>query len=71
MLKNREESKLHNNYWNSAIYSWYYTGINVDDPKNYEDILNKLSVKDIQKAAKSFFGKADIADIVFRPKTEK
>jgi len=71
MLKNREESKLHNNYWNSAIYSWYYTGVNVDDQKNYEDILNKLSVKDIQKAAKSFFGKADVADIVFRPKTEK
>jgi zinc protease len=71
MLKNREESKLHNNYWNSVIYSWYYTGVNVDDPKNYEVILKKLTVKDIQKAAKSFFGKADVADIVFRPKTDK
>lgn len=71
MLKNREESKLHNNYWSSAIYSWYYTGINVDDPRNYEEILKKLTVKDIQKAAKSFFGKADVADIVFRPKAEK
>jgi zinc protease len=71
MLKNREESKLHNNYWSSAIYSWYYTDVNVDDPKNYEDILKKLTVKDIQKAAKSFFGTANVADIVFRPKTDK
>jgi zinc protease len=71
MLKNREESKLHNNYWSSVIYSWYYTGVNVNDPENYEEILKKLKVKDIQKAAKSFFGKADVADIVFRPKTEK
>jgi zinc protease len=70
MLKNREESKLHNNYWSNAIYSWYYTGVDVNDPKNYEKILKKLSVKDIQKAAKSFYGNADVADIVFRPKNQ-
>ncbi|MFN8242113.1 MAG: insulinase family protein [Bacteroidales bacterium] len=67
MLKNREESKLHNNYWSNAIYSYYYTGIDVNDPKNYEMILKKLTVADIQKASKSFFGKADVADIVFKP----
>jgi zinc protease len=68
MLKNREESKQHNNYWSSAIYSWYYTGIDVNNTANYEDILKKLTVKDIQKAAKMIFSKADLADIVFRPK---
>jgi zinc protease len=67
LLKNREESKKHNNYWSNAIYSWYYTGIDVNDPENYEAILNKLTVKDIQKFSKSFFTKADVADIVFRP----
>jgi zinc protease len=70
MLKNREESKLHNNFWSNALYAFYYTGINVNDPKNYEDILKKLTVKDIQKVAKMFFSKADVADIVFRPKSE-
>lgn len=68
MLKNREESKLHNSYWSNALYSFYYTGINVNDPENYEDILKKLTVKDIQKIARLFFTKADVADIVFRPK---
>jgi zinc protease len=70
MLKNREESKLHNNYWSNALYSFYYTGINVNDPENYEDILKKLTVKDIQKIAKLFFSKADISDIVFRPENQ-
>jgi zinc protease len=68
MLKNREESKLHNSYWSNALYSYYYTGLNVNDPKNYEDILKKLTVKDIQKIARLFFIKADVADIVFKPK---
>jgi zinc protease len=70
MLKNREESKLHNSYWSNTLYSFYYTGINVNDPKNYESVLKKLTVKDIQKIAKLFFSKADVADIVFRPKSE-
>ncbi len=68
MLKTREEAKLHNNYWSSALYSYYYTGIDVNDPANYEDILNSLTVKDIRKAAKMIFGKADVADIVFNPR---
>ncbi|MGQ9621392.1 MAG: M16 family metallopeptidase, partial [Bacteroidales bacterium] len=67
MLKTREESRLHNNYWGNALYLYYYTGLNVNDPANYEKILNRLSVKDIRKVARNFFGKADIADIVFRP----
>jgi zinc protease len=71
LLNNREESRKHNNFWSNAIYSWCYTGIDVNDPKNYEDILKKLTVKDIQKFARQFFSKADVADIVFRPVEEK
>ena len=67
MLKTREEARLHNNYWSNALYLYYYSGLNVNDPKNYEKILNKLTVKDIKKTAARFFTKADVADIVFRP----
>jgi zinc protease len=67
MLKTREEARLHNNYWSNALYLYYYSGLNVNDPKNYEQILNKLTIKDIKKLAARFFGKADVADIVFRP----
>jgi zinc protease len=68
LLKNREETRLHNSYWSNTLYAYYYTGINVDDQKNYEEILKKLTVNDVKKIASLFFSKADLADIVFRPK---
>jgi zinc protease len=71
LLKNREEAKKHNTFWSNAIYNWCYTGINVNDEKNFEAILKKLTVKDVQIFAKSFFSKADVADIVFKPKEQK
>ena len=67
LLKTREEAKKHNSFWSNALYAWYYTGINVNDEKNFESILKGLTVKDIQKFCKMFFTKADVADIVFRP----
>jgi zinc protease len=67
LLKNREESKLHNQYWSNSLYAWYYTGIDNNDPANYENILNGLTPKDIRKLAKKFFSKANKAQIIFRP----
>jgi zinc protease len=70
LLKNREESKLHNSYWSNTLYAYYYTGIDINDPANYENILRKLTVNDVKKVAELFFMKADLADIVFRPKNQ-
>jgi len=73
VLKNREQSKAHNSYWLNAISNYYITGIDSNDPKNYEDILENVTPKDIQKFAKKLFKKADVVDIMFVPKnkTEK
>jgi zinc protease len=68
LLKNREEARLHNVYWSNALYAYYLTGIDVNDSKNYEDILKKLTVNDIRKVASKFFSGADTEEIVFRPK---
>ncbi len=68
LLKNREESRLHNSYWSNALYAYYFTGIDVNDPGNYEEILKKLTTDDIKEVAIQFFTNADLADIVFRPK---
>ena len=70
LLKNREETRRHNNFWSNTIYTWCYTGINVNDEQNYEAILKKLTVKDIQAFSREFFSKANVADIVFRPAKE-
>lgn len=70
LLNKKEESKLHNSYWSNALFDYYFTGLNYNDPGNYEDILKKLTVKDIRKIAKMFYFNANLADIIFRPKTE-
>ena len=43
MRKGREQSKPHNGYWMNALYDYYLTGINPADPKNFEEILDKLT----------------------------
>lgn len=68
MRKNHEQSKQHNSYWMNVLYNYYTTGIDNTDPQNFEDIINKITTKDIQKWAKKFYKKADIVDIVFEPK---
>jgi zinc protease len=70
LLKNREESRVHNSYWSNVLYSYYYTGIDVNDSNNFEGILKKLTISDVKKVAALFLSKADLADIVFRPKVE-
>jgi zinc protease len=68
LLKNREQSKLHNNYWLQALNTWYSYEINTTSPENYETILNKMTTDDVQKFVQSFLAKADVVDIIFKPK---
>ncbi|MCD6179732.1 MAG: insulinase family protein [Bacteroidales bacterium] len=70
MLKIREQSKLHNQYWSSALYNYYYHGINTDDPANYEDILKAFTIEDIKEIAAEFFTDADEIDVIFKPESE-
>jgi len=70
ILKNREESKEHNAYFLNTIYNYYVHGINFDDPANYEDILNNLTIKDVQKVMEDFYTDPNVVDVVFVPKEE-
>ncbi|MBN1388986.1 MAG: insulinase family protein [Bacteroidales bacterium] len=67
ILKNREESKQHNSYWMSVLYTYYLSGINYNDPANYEEILKGFTPEDIKEAAIAFFKDADVVDIIFTP----
>ncbi|MCF8224032.1 MAG: insulinase family protein [Bacteroidales bacterium] len=67
VLKNREEAKQHNSYWMSTLYSYYTTGINYNDPANYEDILNAFTVNDLKEFAAKLFEDSDKADLLFMP----
>lgn len=68
MKKNHEQGKDRNAYWMNVIQDYYLKGINILDPANFEDIINKLTAKDIKKAAKSFFKKANVIDVTILPK---
>jgi len=65
--KNSEQGKNHNSYWMSALTTLYYSGENVLSSSYMDDVLDDLTVKDIRKAAKRFFKKADIMDVTILP----
>ena len=70
-LKEAEQGKNHNSYWMSVLTTYYQTGINVNDPKNYEDILKAMTPKDIQDFAKRFFKGANVLDLILAPESAK
>lgn len=71
LLKKSEENKEHNVYYLNNLYNYYVHGINFDDPANFEDILNDLSTKDVQKVMKTFYKDPNIVDVVFLPLDEE
>ncbi len=70
LLKNREQSKLHNNYWMQALNTYYMYAYDPSSAENYEKILEKMTIPQVQKFVKSFLAKADVVDIIFKPKPE-
>lgn len=68
--KNREQSKLHNNYWLQALNTFYEYSVNTDAPENFEQILEKMTTNQVQQLVKSFLEKADVVDIIFKPRPE-
>lgn len=66
-LKSREDSKNFNSYSMSLISNYFEEGYNMNDPKNFEDIVNSITSKEIQEFANSLLEKADSMEIVFKP----
>lgn len=67
MLKVRQQNKEHNAYVLGVLYNYYVNGINFDDPANYEEILERLTVEDIQNAMAAFYTGSNVVDVVFMP----
>jgi zinc protease len=70
LQKNREQSKLHNSYWMQALSTYYTYAYNPAADENFEKILEKMTVAQVQQFAKSLTAKADVIDIIFKPKAE-
>ncbi|WP_439185553.1 M16 family metallopeptidase [Carboxylicivirga taeanensis] len=67
MKKNSRKALKNNNYWLSVLQKYYETGENRMAPEYFEEVINRVTTKDITKAAKRFFKKADVLDVVFLP----
>ena len=67
-LKEREESKNYNRFQMSLLKNSVIEGYNMNDPKNYENIVKSITVKDLKKIAKKLVKNSKSYEIVFKPK---
>ncbi|MCK0156902.1 insulinase family protein [Cellulophaga sp. F20128] len=67
-IKERKESKDYNRYEMSLLQNYVLEGYNMNDPKNYENIVNAITAKDIQKFTKALLKGAKTYEIAFKPK---
>ncbi len=67
-LKEREERKNYNSYQMSLLKNDVLEGYNMNDPKNYEDIVKSITVKDLKNMTKKLLRKGQSYEIVFKPK---
>lgn len=66
-LKANTDRKNFNRYSMDLVINYFRDNDNIDDPKNYTDIVKAMTSKDIQDFANSFLSKADTCEIVFKP----
>ena len=52
----------------SLLTTFYRDGYNMNEAKNFEDIINNISKKDIQALTKELISKGESFEIVFKPK---
>ena len=68
--KSREQSKSNNAYDMTLLTTFYRDGYNMNATKNFEDVVNNITKKDIQNLAKKLQEKGKSFEIVFKPATE-
>ena len=68
--KERAQAKNNNGYDMNLLVTFYRDGYNMEDPKNFENIINAISKKDIQKLAKKMLKKGKSYEIIIKPKNK-
>jgi zinc protease len=67
-LKEREESKNYNRFQMSLLKNSVLEGYNMNDPKNYENIVKSITIKDLKNISKKLLKNGKSYEIVFKPK---
>jgi zinc protease len=66
-IKNKETNMKQNYFMIENLRGAYKNGYYAISKENYDDIVNNLTVKEIQKKAKSFFNEKQRIEIVMKP----
>jgi zinc protease len=66
-IKEREQSKDKNRYDMQLLLNFFRYGENMNNPENFEDVVNKMSYKNIQNIAKQVLKEGNSYHIVFKP----
>ncbi|MDD7886789.1 pitrilysin family protein [Flavivirga sp. 57AJ16] len=66
-IKKREQSKDKNGYDMSVLVNYFRYDTDINDPKNFEKIVNGMTKKHIQKIAKEVLTGSVWYEIVFKP----
>ncbi len=67
-IKEREQAKNKNGFDMRWLTSYFRYNENINDPKNFENIVNSITAKDIQNIAAQVLEGAEYSEIVFKPK---
>ncbi|WP_028887900.1 M16 family metallopeptidase [Tenacibaculum ovolyticum] len=67
-LKSRKESKNYNSFQMGLLKNLVLEGYNINDPKNFEDIVKSITVEDLKNIAKKLLKNNKSYEIVFKPK---
>ncbi len=71
LLKNREYRKNYNSYEMSLLVNYVLEGYDMNDPDNFENIINSITIKDIQDVTKRLLDDAKSFEIVFKPEIKE
>ncbi|GAA4298779.1 M16 family metallopeptidase [Aestuariibaculum suncheonense] len=66
-LKENEQSKDNNGYDMAMLTRYFRYNENINDPKNFVDIVKNMKAKDIQKIAKEILKGGHSYEIIFKP----
>ena len=66
-IKERKQQKDYNSYDMSWLTTFYREGYDINDPENFENIVNAITKADIQNFTKKVLKDAQSYEIVFKP----
>ena len=69
MLKTYQQNQKENSYWNNVLYNYYWS--HLDTSSKYTETLNSITLKDLMKFAKDFFGQKNMIEVSMNAPVEK